>query len=101
MHAAMHVRMRVGFIALDRAHHRQGLLGGGGAVEVDERPAIDRARENGEVAAHAFGIERLFGERLDGCDVHRSSFKSAATSIRPASARSMLRLRSGMSIFAT
>src|SRR5450759_859079 len=90
--------MRVRLIALDCAHHGQRLLRGGGAVQINEWLAVDVARENGEITAHTLGIKRLFGHGIScACDAHRRSFKSAATSMLPARASSIVLLSSGIS----
>jgi hypothetical protein len=45
------------FVFLDGAEHRDGALGGGAAVEVDERAAIDRAVENRKFPPDALDVE--------------------------------------------
>ena len=54
VHAAVDVGVVVLVVARHGVDHRAGLLGGGGVVEVDERPAVDPLGQDREVRAQAF-----------------------------------------------
>ena len=56
MHAAVDVGVDGIILVRDGLDHGPRLLGGGGVVEVDERPPVDFAAEDGKVAAHLFYI---------------------------------------------
>src|SRR5690348_1326180 len=43
--------------ALFRINHRQRLLAGGGIVQIDQRPSVDRLVENREVLPHPLDIK--------------------------------------------
>src|SRR6185503_19541194 len=56
MEAAMNVGVFLGVTPGDRVDHRLRLLGRCGVVEIDERLAIDLARQDWEIAADQFDV---------------------------------------------
>ncbi len=95
MHAAMHVGVGMGLVVFHRAQNRQRTLRGGGAVEVDERLAVDGAGEDREVTSHALRIVRR--QRLCKLYVgghHRSSLRVSSRSW-PATCSSICRRSAG------
>src|ERR1700748_2900173 len=88
MHAAVHI----GVIALGAAGHRlpppAGLLGGGAAVEIDQRLAIDLTRQNRKVGARLLHIESR--NDLGGRGHVATSFNAPLTAPRTVSPRSSL-----------
>ena len=84
----MHAAMDIGVFALGemrhRVQHRARLLGRGAAVEIDQRLAIDLARQDREIGAGLFDIEggSDFG-RARSCRTPRSApgFTAPRTSL--------------------
>ncbi len=105
--AAVDVGMRVGFVVLDRTQHRKRPLRRGCAIQVNERPAVDTARQDRKVAPDALRIEaRRGGYRLHrsgrGGGRHHNNSCRAAVSLRwPARLCSICRRSSGILILAT
>src|SRR3569623_1713491 len=88
----MHAAMDIGVIRLGETGHRvqdlTGLLGRSAAVEIDQRFAIDLARQNGKIGADLLHVE---GRRDLGGRGHADTrFRAALTAPRTASLRSIL-----------
>ncbi len=66
VHAAVYVRVRPLVVVDDRLDHARGLLAGRGAVEVDQRLAVDATREDRELLAQRFDVERDHVEDSSG-----------------------------------
>src|SRR5580700_4854780 len=101
MHAAVHVRVRTGLVVLDRAHHSQGHLSGGRAVEIDERLVVNGACEKRKIAPHALGIEHGSADITGGGRHQINSFKASDSRIWPARLCSIWRRSSGTAMRAT
>ena len=57
MNTTVDVGMRMGFVLLDGTQHSVRSLRGSATIEIDERPAIHRPVQNGEVPADPLDIE--------------------------------------------
>ena len=68
MHRARHVGVVLAIVRVHRRDHRLRLLAGVGTVEIDQRLAVYRARQQREVRADALDVE---GGGRAGCGVHR------------------------------
>ena len=58
VHAAVHVGIGGGVEVNKRVDHLTGFLGGGGVVEIDQRPTIDQPLQDREIGADALDIDR-------------------------------------------
>ena len=87
----MHPAMDIGVLALGEiAHgiqHNTRLLGAGAGVQIDQRLAIDLARQDLKVGAGAFGVE---GKRDFRLRCHAITFSAVKSSVRTNSRWSML-----------
>ena len=103
VHTPVNVRVRVGLVVFNRSQYAQRSLRRGGAIKIDERPAIDGALQDREVLTHAFDVEGLRGIRQFRCGRrhYNNSFSASASCICPARLRSICRRSSGTSIRAT
>ena len=61
---AMHIGMLAAVVVRYGVDNGVRFLCGGGIIEVDQRLAVHRLSENGEVRAHALGVETAAGHRL-------------------------------------
>ena len=79
VHAAMHVGVRIGLVAIDRRDHARGSLRRGGAVEVHQRLAVHLAAQDGEIAPHALRVVTIHrGEiRVHGLPNNPSSAETS------------------------
>ena len=65
--AAVDVGVEVAVVVVERVDHRSRLLGAGGAVEVDERPAVGRrAGQEREVVPDRGGVQGSGGGERGG-----------------------------------
>ncbi len=82
MGAAMDVGVLLRIVARHAVDHGLRLLRGGGAVEPDQRLAVHRALQDGEVAADSFDIEHACGHGRAGVLVH-GRFPRVFALVRP------------------
>src|SRR6202044_2674339 len=78
MHAAVYVGVMTALIVVDGVDHHARTLSRGAVVQVRQRLAVHRARQNGELPAQRVHVET--GGAIGQCNIFHRNFRSVCES---------------------